>query len=175
MTVAPAELEHFFQTTTLRAPDNAVGFVLWRVAHRYQREAERELAPLNLTHLQFTTLAMTAWLCRSGELPTQAELARDAAIHPMQISLMLKVLEKKGFVGRSRSTVDTRSKQVTITPDGMDALRQAMPVVIALQQRLFGDDGAPGGALLDRLRAVETRGDGAQCMGEGPPGSRPRP
>jgi DNA-binding MarR family transcriptional regulator len=148
-----------FATSSLGAPENAVGFVLWRVMHRYQRAVDRTLAPLDLTHLQFTTLAMAAWMCRFGEPATQAELARNADIHPMQISLMLKALEDKGMVARPRSAVDTRTKRVEITTAGLTALRATMPMVIGLQQRMFGRDGAPGGALLANLRAVEARGD----------------
>src|SRR6187402_1134954 len=51
-----------FAEASLGGPDKAVGFVLWRVMHRYQRAVERALAPHELTHLQFTTLAMTAWM-----------------------------------------------------------------------------------------------------------------
>ncbi len=157
MTVDPAELRHFYASATLRAPENAIGFVLWRVAHLYQREAERVLVPLRLTHLQFTTLAMVGWLCRSGEPPTQAMLARDAEIHPMQVSLMLKALETKALIERSRSADDPRAKRVAITSQGLDALRQAMPLVIALQERMFGSAGAPDGTLLTALREVENR------------------
>src|SRR5579871_5688848 len=93
-------IRELYGKTSLGGPDNAIGFVLWRVMHRYQRVVERALAPHDLTHLQFTTLAMIGWMCRSGEPAKQAELARDADIHPMQISLMLKALEGKGMITR---------------------------------------------------------------------------
>lgn len=157
MSVDPRELAAFYDRETLGAPERAVGFVLWRVMHRFQREVDRALGPLGLTHLQFTTLAMVGWLGRAGTPVTQAELARRAEIHPMQVSLMLKALEAKVLVARPRSRSDTRAKNVEITPEGLARLRAAMPVVIALQRGLFGEAGAPGGALLAELRAVETR------------------
>jgi hypothetical protein len=43
------------------------------------------------------------------------------------------------------------TKQVAITPAGMEALREALPLVIVVQGRLFGDQGRPGGSLLDAL------------------------
>ena len=144
-----------FAEASLGGPDKAVGFVLWRVMHRYQRAVERALAPHELTHLQFTTLAMTAWMCRSGDFVTQAELAREADIHPMQISLMLKALESKGMVARRPSTTDTRTRLVGITPAGIKALRTALPIIVELQQQMFGNAGAPGGALLNALRSIE--------------------
>lgn len=150
-------IRNLYETTSLGGPDNAVGFVLWRVMHRYQRAVERALVPHNLTHLQFTTLAMVGWMCRSGEAATQAELARVADIHPMQVSLMLKALEGKAMVVRRRSTTDTRTRKVEITGAGLMALQASFPVVIAVQQAMFGASGAPGGQLLHTLQQVEQR------------------
>ena len=155
MAIDPHILTDFYARETLGAPENAVGFVLWRVVHRFQREVDRALAPLHLTHLQFTTLAMAGWLCRSGEPVTQADLSRHAEIHAMQVSLMLKALEAKGMVLRSRSASDTRAKRIEITGAGLDALRAAMPIVIIIQRRMFGPDGAPHGALLTALGDIE--------------------
>jgi DNA-binding MarR family transcriptional regulator len=157
MAIDPRNLTEFFAMDTLGSPENAVGFVLWRVFHRYQRAVDRALAPHDLTHLQFTTLAMAGWLSRTGDPVTQAELARCSDIHAMQISLMLKALEEKKMVTRLRSASDPRAKHIELTPAGFEILRAAMPVVIAIQQRLFGDAGANGGPLLTALLAVEDK------------------
>jgi DNA-binding MarR family transcriptional regulator len=159
MTVDTEALARFYAVETLGAPDHAVGFVLWRVVHRFQREVDRALSPLDLTHLQFTTLAMAGWLCRAGDPVVQAELARQAEIHPMQVSLMLKALEAKGMVARRRAGSDTRAKWIEITAGGLTALRSAMPLVIAIQKRLFGAAGAPAGSLLTALREIEDRAE----------------
>lgn len=147
-----------YAETSLGGPDQAVGFVLWRVMHRYQRAVERALQPHGLTHLQFTTLAIVGWMCRSDAPTTQVELARQADIHPMQVSLMLKALEAKRMITRSQSSADTRARSVDITESGVEALRRAFPVVIALQQTMFGKAGEPGGTLHRALRNVEGRG-----------------
>ena len=146
-----------FETDSLGAPESAVGFVLWRIVARYQREVDRALIPLDLTHLQFVTLALAAWFGRSGETVNQAELARFGGIQPMQISHMLKTLESKGFITRERSVADTRAKRVMVTRDGVKVLRQALPRVIGVQGRLFGEEGAPGGRLLRSLLELDRR------------------
>ena len=84
-----------FENVSLGAPENAVGFVMWRIVARYQREIDRALAPDNLTNLQFITLALVGWFGREGTPVTQIELARLAGIHPMQVSQTLKALETK--------------------------------------------------------------------------------
>ena len=159
-------IAELFRTASLGAPENAVGFVLWRVVNRYVREVDRSLieAGLDLTHLQFETLIQAAWLGRSGDAPTQAELARFGGIQPMQVTHMVKTLERKGLVSRSRGADDARAKRVEVTAAGVAALRRAKPAVIDVQRRLFGAAGAPGGDLLRALLQVD-----ADAGDAGPP------
>ncbi|ORA26667.1 MarR family transcriptional regulator [Mycobacterium aquaticum] len=145
-----------FATASLGGPEKAVGFVLWRVLHRYIREADRALADFNLTHLQFQTLALAAWLGRAGEPVTQVQLARAGDVAPMQVSHMMKALEDKGWIARPRSASDVRAKNVEVTADGVAVLRRALPVMVQLQREMFGADGAPGGRLLTALLRLES-------------------
>lgn len=155
-TPEPEALRDLFANETLGAPENAVGFVLWRVVHRYVREIDRALAPVDLTHLQFTVLALAGWMARTNERVTQSDLARFGDIHPMQVSLLLKALEGKGMVARITDASDTRAKRVAVTEAGVAALRQAMPLAIAVQRRIFGEEGRPGGTLLAALLSIDS-------------------
>ena len=145
-----------FEELSLGAPENAVGFVMWRIMARYQRQVDRALAINNLTNLQFVTLALVAWFGRENEVLTQIELAGLAGIHPMQISQTLKAIEAKRMVSRRTSQADSRAKRVAITKQGLSTLRDALPKVIAVQSRVFGDSGRPGGALLTQLLKVDS-------------------
>ena len=151
-------ISDLFRTASLGGPDHAIGFVLWRVVNRYVREVDRSLAAagVDLTHLQFETLIQAAWLGRGGEAATQAALARFGGIQPMQVSLMLKTLEGKALVARPRDPADVRTKRVEVTSAGVEALRRALPVVIDVQHRLFGEGGRRGGGLLNSLLELET-------------------
>jgi len=148
-------IEDMFATVSLGSPQSAVGFVMWRVMHRYQREVEQALRPVDLTHLQFVTLTLAAWMARGGDAATQSELARFGDIHPMQVSNVLKALDGKGMVRRTRSVGKALAKQVMITSTGMEALRAALPLVIAVQGKLFGNQGRPGGSLLNALVRID--------------------
>jgi MarR family transcriptional regulator, organic hydroperoxide resistance regulator len=152
----PTAIEDMFATTSLGAPEKAVGFVMWRVLHRYVREADRALADTGLTHLQFQTLALAAWLSRRGEPVIQSRLAHAGDVGPMQVSHMMATLEGKGWVRRVRSTADVRAKNIEVTDAGVDVLRHALPLMIAVQRHVFGDDGAPGGPLLETLLRLDT-------------------
>ena len=140
-----------FAEVSLGAPDNAIGFVMWRIVQRYQREVDRALAPCSLTSLQFITLALVAWYQRQGQAATQIELARGAGIHPMQLSQTLKLLDGKKMVARKQSKSDARSKRVEVTRSGLHTLHQALPRVIKVQSQIFGESGRSGGELLEKL------------------------
>lgn len=150
-----------FEKVSLGAPEKAVGFVMWRVMHRYIREIDRCLKPLDLTHLQFTTLALAAWMARAGEAPNQSELARFGDIHPMQVSTILKALEHKRMILRTPAADNALAKRVSITGSGLDTLRNALPLVIDVQEKLFGPEGRAGGSLLGLLVRIsgETAGE----------------
>ena len=163
MSVVTETLTELFAAETLGAPEKAIGFVLWRVVHRYVREIDRALVPVSLTHLQFTALALLAWMGRSDGPVTQADVARFGDIHPMQVSLLLKALEAKGMVDRERNPSDTRAKRIVITDAGVAALRRAMPIAIAVQQRLFGAAGGPDGSLLAALLRIEAEATSDQA------------
>jgi DNA-binding MarR family transcriptional regulator len=73
----------------------------------------------------------------------------------MQVSLMLKALETKGMISRTRSEIDVRANVIALTRPGLNALRRAMPLAIAVQVSMFGAEGEPGGELLQMLRRLE--------------------
>ena len=134
-----AAIQKMFETVSLGAPERVVGFVLWQVVHRYLREMDRALASLDLTHLQFMTLAIAAWLGRSGAPVTQSDVAKSADMHPMQVSLMLKALENKQLIARTRSEEDVRAKHLMLTQEGVCKLEKAFPVGVRMQKTFFGD------------------------------------
>ena len=155
MSIDRAELAEMFETASLGSPRHAIGFVLWRVIHRFERELEQALRPLDLTHLQFTLLGLVAWTQKQGDIPNQAELARAGDIHVMQVSNVLKALESKALIDRSAAEGNAAAKSVTLTAEGMERLRAAFPIAIDVQHRLFGDAGRPGGSLLTGLINLE--------------------
>ena len=159
MSIDRAALSEMFATASLGSPRHAIGFVLWRVTHLWERELEQALRPLDLTHLQFTLLALVAWTQKQGGVPSQAELARAGGIHVMQVSNVLKALERKALIARSVAEGNPTAKSVTLTAEGMEKLRAAFPIAIDAQYWLFGDAGRPGGSLLTELIGVEAAHD----------------
>ncbi|MBB4277756.1 MarR family winged helix-turn-helix transcriptional regulator [Rhizobium mongolense] len=78
---------------------------------------------------------------KDGDGVTQATISEAAEIHPMQISNMIKALEGKGLVHSGSDPADARVAVISLTDDGTQRLRAAMPVAIDVQTAMFGDDG----------------------------------
>ena len=115
MSSDPRSLADMFESVSLGAPENAVGFVMWRITHRYQREVDQALRRHGLTHLQFVTLTLVAWMGRAGHPATQAEIARFGDIHPMQVSTIVKSLERKALIERMPALGSGPAKTVAPT------------------------------------------------------------
>lgn len=131
-----------------------VGFLIWRVSMRWRAATDRALAPLGLTHAQYSVLAPLYGMSVDGARPSQRELADLTGLDPVYISKLVRALEREGFVTRSVKASDPRAVELALTEQGTDAVRQAIHLVEALRGRLTqplgGNEGA-GTAELARL------------------------
>jgi len=109
-------------------PKKSPGFLLWHISTSWRSSIEAVLKPLGLTHPQFVVLATSGWLTRNGDLVTQVEIGKMAGLDPNTNSQILKGLEQKGFIERSKSS-DGRAKNVSLTPAGSKLLKEALPAV----------------------------------------------
>ena len=139
-----------FADRPLRGPDDSLGFLLWRVTHAWQRYVDARLQVCDLTHLQFALMIALGWLTRYDEPTTQSALVAFVDMHPMQVSQVLSLLERKGQISRDRSPANGRTKQIALTASGATALRQAFPLVEEAHATFFG----PHDAVADELRTI---------------------
>jgi len=108
------------------------------VTNRWQRSIVATLQPLALTHVQFVLLASVWWLARDGGgPPTQREVARHAGTDPMMTSQVLRALERRGLVSRSRDPRDGRAWRVASTAPGARLAAQAIEMVEAADRAFF--------------------------------------
>ncbi len=136
-------------------PEESFGFRIWHVAHAWRRRAEVDLAPLNLTFMQFVVLALTFWLGHLGEQPTQSRIASFGQIDRMTLSSVLRLLEEKGYVLRSPHPDDSRANWVTLTETGRAAALESKRLMWNTQADFFGRLGPEGQqALADQLDAL---------------------
>jgi DNA-binding MarR family transcriptional regulator len=137
-------------------PGDSPGFLLWRVALRWQRLMTATLRPLGLTHVQFVLLASLWWLTdNAGERPSQRRLAEFAATDPMMTSQVLRTLERKGLVERSAHPTDSRARQLGVTLAGAKLARTAIAAVEAADRDFF-DRAAGSRPIIQLLRELAT-------------------
>lgn len=128
-----------------------IGYVAWRLAMRLRVSMDRALAPLGLTHAQYSLIASLHGRSTS-QAPTQKQLADLTGLEPMYVSKLARQLETKGWVERVRDTEDTRAVRLVITPEGTEVTREA----IAVTGRLLDQLTAPLGGRNSR-RAAEAQ------------------
>lgn len=135
-------------------PEDSVGFLLWRTTLTWQRTIARALEPLGLTHVQFVLLATVWWLGRADAvLPSQRQVAEQAATDVMMTSQVLRALERRALVTRSGDPDDARTKRVAVTAEGERLVERALPVVEGADADVFGGPVARR-ALVRALRDV---------------------
>ena len=135
-----------------------IGALLWRVTNRWRAAVDRALAPVGLTHAQYSLLATLYGMGREGLTPSQRELGERAGFEPMYVSKVARGLEQAGLLERARHPHDPRAFGLALTTRGVEVIGQAIPVVRGLQAELTAPIGGPEGArareLADTLRVL---------------------
>ncbi|WP_406399020.1 MarR family transcriptional regulator [Streptomyces sp. NBC_00879] len=129
------------------------GFLVWRLSMKWRVAVDRAVAPLGLTHAQYSLLASLYGMQRSGRRPSQRRLADHTGLEPLYVSKLARALEAAGLVERLPDPSDTRAVQLSLTDKGREVARRAMDVVQQLLDRLL----EPLGGLEGRRAEVFSR------------------
>jgi DNA-binding MarR family transcriptional regulator len=111
-----------------------LGYLIWRLATKLRAAVDRELAPLGLTHAQYTLLASLSRFSRGGGRPSQRELADWTGLEPIFVSKLARALEEAGLIERTGHPADLRAVQLRLTDDGAVVAERAIAVVRAFQE-----------------------------------------
>ena len=134
--------------------DTATGRLLWRVTMRWRAAVDRAVAPLGLTHAQYSLLGSLYALALQGRQPTQRELADFAGLEQIYVSKLVRTLAAAGLLSRSDHPTDSRAFQLSLTAQGVDVVKTAVGIVHALQHELTAAIGGPAGARNRQLIAT---------------------
>jgi MarR family transcriptional regulator, organic hydroperoxide resistance regulator len=113
------------------------GFLVWRLAMRWRAAVDRAVAPLGLTHAQYSLLASLLGMERAGERPSQRRLADHTGLDPIYVSKLATALERAGLITRAASPHDTRAVQLATTDRGEEIARTAIDIVHQLLDELM--------------------------------------
>jgi DNA-binding MarR family transcriptional regulator len=111
------------------------GYLLWRLTTRLRASVDRILAPLGLTHAQYSLLASLYGFSRTGALPSQRELAEWTGLEPIFVSKLARALEQAGLIARAEHPADPRAVQLRLTAHGADVAQRAIALVQAFQEQ----------------------------------------
>ncbi|NML15560.1 MarR family winged helix-turn-helix transcriptional regulator [Azohydromonas caseinilytica] len=155
-----------FYSGTYSAQDS-VGYLMRRVLQSIAQQADARLAPHELTHGQWMPLFV---LLKAGGCATVATVARDINVDPGAATRMLDRLERKGFVGRCRSTEDRRVVNVTLTDAGRRVADDVPKVLSAvLNEHLAGFSHDEWQTLLALLRRMLANAEAVQSAAPAAP------
>jgi DNA-binding MarR family transcriptional regulator len=112
------------------------GFLMWRLTMKWQAAVDRTVAPLGLTHAQYSLLASLRGLTRGDNRPSQRELADHIGLDAIFVSKLIGTLERNGLVARSRDPLDSRAMELTLTDAGTKTIDEAIVKVLDLQNQL---------------------------------------
>jgi MarR family transcriptional regulator, organic hydroperoxide resistance regulator len=107
------------------------GYLVWRLSMKWRVALDRALAPLGLTHAQYSVLASLFGL---NHQPTQRQLADHTGLEPLYISKLARTLEAAGLVHRAGDPSDTRAVRLSLTEPGRRVATQAIAIVRDLQE-----------------------------------------
>ncbi|MEU1458498.1 MarR family winged helix-turn-helix transcriptional regulator [Streptomyces avermitilis] len=146
-------------TVSDTAPEGATpGFLVWRLSMKWRVAVDRAVAPLGLTHAQYSLVATLVGMHRTGMRPSQRQLADHTGLEALYVSKLARALESGGLVDRTRDPADPRAIRLSLTPQGHEVARQAIKVVHRLLEQLLqplgGLDGARTAHFTHELRAL---------------------
>ena len=115
-----------------RGTEGHLGYLLRQAQHAFATRMDEELRAHGLTRPQFGVLSV---LVADPGL-SAADLARAAMVTPQAINLVINGLQRDGLLRRERHPHHGRVLQLYATEEGAARIRQAYPVVIALEDRI---------------------------------------
>ncbi len=156
-----------YTITMSRPTENpTTGYLLWRLTTKLRAAVDRVLAPLGLTHAQYTLLASLDGFSRTGAHPSQRELADWTGLEPIFVSKLARALEQAGLIDRTEHPADPRAVQLRLTDDGADIAQRAIVIVHAFQEEFTAPIGGTQSQrnrdlvrTLQTLLGIENRSD----------------
>ena len=140
----------------IELPADGPGFALWRVSNAWQRAVRAALEPWGLTHAQVVVLTTLDWVTgnsQSGQAK-QHQVASLAGMDPMTTSQVVRVLEAKELVRRTRHPDDRRAVTLALTQKGRRTLAKALPAIEAVDAAFFAPAGRNHAAFVSALTAL---------------------
>lgn len=110
--------------------ENQLCFPLYAASKEIVRKYKPFLEELNLTYTQYITM-MVLWDLKECNVK---EIGEKLFLDSGTLTPLLKQLEKKGYISRTRNKIDERNLVVSITKEGMELKEKAKVVPQQISQ-----------------------------------------
>jgi DNA-binding MarR family transcriptional regulator len=110
--------------TTLLVRDTCLCLHVQRAARTLARRFDEALRPVGLTNGQFSLLMSLNRPSPAGMGPVATLLGMDRTT----LTAALKPLERRGLITVAADPADRRSRQLTLTEEGLSVLASAVPI-----------------------------------------------
>jgi DNA-binding MarR family transcriptional regulator len=115
--------------------DNQLCFAMHSTARALVKAYRPVLAELELTHPQYLVLlVLWSWARERESRPTVKSLGERLQLDSGTLTPLLKRLESRGLITRTRSSADERELFVRLTPAGLALKKRARRVPVSLLQ-----------------------------------------
>jgi len=115
--------------------DQPLGYLLHRVAQTLRTEVTSTvLEPLELSFPQYICMRILS----KAPGRSNAELARDLAVSPQAMNMVLRALQSRGLVSRPASVASGRALPAELTRDGHELLTRTDVGIRAAEIRVLG-------------------------------------
>jgi DNA-binding MarR family transcriptional regulator len=138
----------------VRGEGPTTGYLVWRVLLKWRAMVDRELAPVGLTHAQYSLLASLYGLSRDGRQPSQRELADFSGLEPVFVSKLIRAMERSGLVERDPNPADPRAVQLRLSERGLPIVERAIAIVRGIEEVQLAPLGGPNSQHSAELRAT---------------------
>jgi DNA-binding MarR family transcriptional regulator len=105
------------------------GFLVWRLSMKWRASVDRALAPLGLTHAQYSLLSSLLAMQARGEQPSQRRLADHTGLEALYVSKLARTLDAAGLLERDPDPSDSRAVRLSLTAAGRDITEHAIVIV----------------------------------------------
>jgi len=114
------------------------GFLFWRSFNEWSRRLRLELEKITLTQVQYSILAAISYLGSTAEEVSQQQVSNQLSMDKMMVSDVAKALEGRGLLVRRAHSRDGRAVALSLTAKGNGLLKDAIPMVEAIDDAFFG-------------------------------------
>jgi MarR family transcriptional repressor of mepA len=117
-------------------PDYVFQFYIRSIGHNIKRLLDERLIPYDITNQQARIVGYISDNQESGNSINQKDIEMAMGLKGSSITSLMQSLERKGFILRSSSAMDARTKELSLTSKGQELINEFKEVFDETEGRI---------------------------------------